>query len=61
EILDDGRYGLLVDVGNPQQLAEAILKAMDNPPNREVLMKRGMDFSVDKIVDQYIALFEDKK
>lgn len=58
EILDNGRYGLLVDVGNPRQLAEAILKVLDNPLDRNVLMQRGMEFSLDRIVEQYIALFE---
>lgn len=58
EILDNGRYGLLVDVGEPQQLAEAILRTLNNPPDRSILMQRGMEFSLDRIVEQYIALFK---
>ncbi|MCM8757819.1 MAG: glycosyltransferase, partial [Candidatus Omnitrophica bacterium] len=58
EILENGRYGPLVDVGNPQQLAEAILKVLDNPLDRNILMQRGMEFSLDKITSQYINLFK---
>lgn len=58
EILDNGLYGPLVDVGNPQQLAEAILKVLDNPLDKNILMQRGMEFSLDKIASQYINLFK---
>lgn len=61
EILDNGRYGLLVDVGNPQQLAEAILKILDSPPDRNVLMQRGKEFSLDKAVESYLKILLDKR
>jgi glycosyltransferase involved in cell wall biosynthesis len=56
EILQDGRYGRLVPVGDHEALARAILHTLDNPPDPNQLRRRAMDFHVDKIVDQYVAV-----
>ena len=57
EILEDGHHGQLVKVGDAQALANAILHALLHPSESDQLRSRAMDFHVDKIVDEYIALF----
>ncbi|MEN3001831.1 MAG: glycosyltransferase [Armatimonadota bacterium] len=54
EILEDGRWGILTPVGNPEALAEAILQTLQRPVDREALRRRAQDFSVDKIANQYL-------
>jgi len=57
EILEDGRYGILVPVGDPVALAAAMLRSLSEEHDREALMMRAKDFSVQKISDEYLALF----
>jgi glycosyltransferase involved in cell wall biosynthesis len=59
EILDQGRWGKLVPMKSPDALAEAILQTLANPgpDGRE----RAKDFSVDRIVEQYLALLIPKQ
>ena len=56
EILEDGKYGLLVPAGDAESLAEAILATLNNPIPASVLQQRARDFSVEKIADQYEAM-----
>jgi glycosyltransferase involved in cell wall biosynthesis len=56
EILEGGMYGRLVPVGDPQALAEAILTALVEPPQADLLRARAEDFSVEKIADQYLEV-----
>ena len=62
EVLENGKYGLLVNKGNPKELARGILKLLDNPELRKKYSQigkiRAMDFDVRKIVPQYEKLFE---
>lgn len=58
EILDNGKYGRLVPVGDHEALACAILKTLDNPPDANMLRARAMDFHVDKIIDQYLEVMD---
>ena len=53
EILDGGKYGRLVPVGDDAALANAISATLDAPPDREPLRDRARDFSVDLAVDRY--------
>jgi glycosyltransferase involved in cell wall biosynthesis len=58
EILDGGRYGPLVPVGDDAALAAAILAVLDNPPDPERLRRRAKRFTADLSVDGYLdALF----
>ena len=58
EILDRGRYGRLVPVGDDAAMAEAILATLDAPPDPNVLRARGALFSADRAVESYlVALF----
>lgn len=56
EILDDGRYGALVPVGDPIAMAAAMKSTLDSPPPRDLLEARGASFSVSSSVDAYEAL-----
>ncbi len=54
EILEDGRWGQLVDVGDEEGLAAAILETLENPPDSDRLRRRAATFSVDNSVDSYL-------
>lgn len=56
EILQDGRYGRLVPVGDAPALSAAMEKTLSSKPDRAALMSRAQDFSIDKAVDQYLQL-----
>jgi len=56
EILEGGKWGKLVPVGDHEKLAKAILETIENPPDREKLKQRGMDFHIDKIGSQWLDL-----
>ena len=56
ELLENGRFGRLVPVGEPQALASAIDKTLENPLESETLVQRARDFSVELIGDQYLDL-----
>lgn len=38
-------------------MAEAILSVLDRPPDRERLIARATEVSVDRAVDQYLEVF----
>jgi glycosyltransferase involved in cell wall biosynthesis len=56
EILEGGKYGRLVPVGDPEALGEAIFLELNDPHDKNVLRQRASDFSVDKILPQYYQL-----
>ena len=56
EILEYGRFGALVPVGDPEALATAMARALDEPPRRAELRKRASFFSTKRAVDQYEKL-----
>jgi len=56
EILENGRYGRLVPVGDPAALAQAIEAALDDPTPPETLRRRAQDFSVDAAAEKYLSL-----
>ena len=56
EILEDGRLGPLVPVGDAEALADAMALTLEEPPEREALRQRASFFSVDRAVDQYEKL-----
>lgn len=58
EILEDGRYGPLTPVGDVDALATAMMATLIAPPSKAALRARGEDFSVDRAVDRYLALFD---
>lgn len=56
EILDGGRYGRLVPVGDPAALADAMGAALDAPVDRAALQARAACFSVEAAVESYLSL-----
>jgi glycosyltransferase involved in cell wall biosynthesis len=56
EILDQGKYGLLVPVGDDEALASAIQNTLDSPLLAEVLQQRASVFSVSRCADEYLKL-----
>lgn len=58
EILDDGRYGKLVPVGDAATLAEAMLAVLDQPAEPDRLRARARTFSVSAAAERYLGLIE---
>ena len=57
ELLGDGEYGRLAPVGDPEALAEAMERELDDPRDAERLRARALElFGVDRAVDQYEKL-----
>ena len=56
EILRDGETGALVPVGDEAALAEAMERALDQPPDASILRRRADDFSVERAVEAYEKL-----
>jgi glycosyltransferase involved in cell wall biosynthesis len=63
EILAGGEYGILVPVGNPEKLAEAILGVLTNQELARELSEKGkrraQDFTVERAVKEYLKLVEE--
>jgi len=58
EILDDGKIGALVEVGDAHGMAQAILAQLDHPTPQDILLRRAEDFSVEGGVSRYLALLD---
>ena len=56
EILDGGRFGRLVPVGDAVQMAEAIAATLDSPPAAEEMIRRAREFSFDEAIAGYEAI-----
>lgn len=56
EILENGRFGTLVPVGDDAAMAEAIMATLDNPPDPDALRARADFFSVDRAVESYLKV-----
>ena len=54
EILDGGKYGRLVPVGDDAALAAALIATLNNPPPRERLIARGRWFTVERAAERYV-------
>lgn len=54
EILDRGRYGTLVPVGDVRRMAAALLEALRSPRDPDALRRRAGTFSRDRICEEYL-------
>ncbi|MDA0685144.1 MAG: glycosyltransferase [Bacteroidetes bacterium] len=54
EILENGRYGTLVPVGNPHAITAAMVNAVTATQDRDRLMERAKAFSVRAISERYL-------
>ncbi len=61
EILQDGRYGTLIPVGDVAALAAAMLRALAAAPDPEGQRRRAMEFTVAQAASRYEALFGDDR
>jgi len=57
EILENGKYGTLVPVGDTDALSSSIYDSLFAHHDKNVLIARSKDFSIDKISQQYLNLF----
>lgn len=58
EILDGGRYGPLVPVGDAAALADALAATLDAPLPREVLQEAGQRFTAERAARAYLEVIE---
>jgi len=54
EILEYGKYGVLVPVGDEETMANAIRNQLDATTDTESLRERAKDFTVETIANQYL-------
>lgn len=60
EILDNGKYGKLVPINNPQAMAEAILSIFDNNNyDTNIGIQRAKQFSIEQAVTKYEEVIHD--
>lgn len=59
EILDGGRFGALVASHSAVDLADAVERVLDAPPDAAALMARAGEFTVERTVTGYSDLIED--
>jgi len=57
EIINSDRYGLLVRPGDPDELAEKILTALDCEWNREEILKYSEQFTWENIVKEILCVY----
>lgn len=56
EILEGGRYGWLVPVGDVRGLATAIATALDSPFDEHMARERSKEFAVDRVAEHYLQV-----
>jgi glycosyltransferase involved in cell wall biosynthesis len=56
EVLEHGRYGRLVPVGEDAALAAAIETTLREPPDPDRLRRRAANFSVERAAEEYLQL-----
>jgi len=59
EILDQGRIGKLVPVGDASAMAGAIAETLDAPAPREAFVERAQHYSYDGVVADYARVLSD--
>jgi glycosyltransferase involved in cell wall biosynthesis len=59
EILEHGRYGRLVPVGNVDALAKAISGVLQGEPPPRVAVERALEYTAERSIDRYLTLFEE--
>ncbi len=56
EILEGGKWGQLVPVGDWRRMADAIIETLDNPTPSEKLVARASTFSADASIGRYLEV-----
>jgi glycosyltransferase involved in cell wall biosynthesis len=60
EILDEGRFGRLVPIGDDAAMAAAVVATLDDPIGAARLKERADMFSVERAIDRYVDLMFDQ-
>jgi len=58
EILENGKFGYLCKLNDPEDLANSIKLALQKPMNKEDLIKKSEEYSIKKIGSEYRELIE---
>lgn len=61
EILENGRYGIRVAVGDADALAKAIPAALVTEHDREALKQRAAEFAPERIADEFLQILFPKQ
>ena len=59
EILEGGRYGTLIPVGDAAAMAAAIVAALDRVPDRPFLMRRGLEYTAERAAARFLHIVAD--
>jgi glycosyltransferase involved in cell wall biosynthesis len=59
EILDGGRFGMLVPIGDAGALSDAIARTLEKPGDPAPRIARAQHFAVPTITGRYLEMFED--
>lgn len=59
EVLAGGRFGSLTPVGDSAKLATAIEAALQQLPERKVLMQHGLEYAADRAAAQFLEIIGD--
>jgi glycosyltransferase involved in cell wall biosynthesis len=54
EILENGKYGPLVEIGDEQAMAKAILAVLTQPHSREFLQQAAAEYTIERSVTGYL-------
>lgn len=60
EILDNGTYGRLVPPKSPNELANSMMRSLNNPTDGNILLERALDFSISGATAEYVRLLFDE-
>jgi glycosyltransferase involved in cell wall biosynthesis len=59
EILDGGRFGVLVPIGDAEGMALAMEQVLDHPAPKDLCLERARWFTDSRITRRYLDLIED--
>jgi glycosyltransferase involved in cell wall biosynthesis len=57
EILQNGKYGDIVPIGDINKIAELIIYRIENPFSKNAVLSRAREYSIEKTAMSYIKLF----
>ena len=58
EILENGKYGKLVNVGDVEKIANAILATLESPMDADMLRQRACKFSLERSLTEYAQVLQ---
>lgn len=59
EILQNGKFGILVKPENPEALADGILRGLAWEPDRGALRQRALDFTDRRAAEEYLRVIRE--